>query len=485
MTRAAGQLHEQAWLREVIAALDVGVHAVDAKGRTIVYNRKAAALDGLDPADVIGRHVLDVFPSLSAETSSLLRVLASGETISHKRQTYRNFRGKTVVTSNTTRPVYDGADLLGALEVAHDITEVEELAGRVADLRARTRVVGGHGHADAGDPTRYGLDDLLTVDPKVSAVKEMARQIARASSPVLVYGETGVGKEVLVQGIHRASLRARGPFIAQNCAALPGALLEGILFGTVRGSFTGSEDRPGLFELASGGTLFLDELNAMAPDLQAKLLRAIEEQQIRRLGAARALPIDVRIIAAMNEEPDAALRAGRLRQDLYYRIRVVALNLPPLREREGDVDLLTDHFVRECNRRFDKCVVRVDPLARTALRCAPWPGNVRELAHAIEAAMIVADGACLELQQLPAYLRALLPHRASAATFAAAVRAEGHPGAQAHVSLPQQLEQLERKLIEDALRRAHGRVATAARALGVPRQTLQSKMHKLGLDRPS
>jgi len=483
MTRTAGNTHEQAWLREVIAALDVGVHAVDAQGRTIVYNRKAAALDGLDPADVIGRHVLDVFPSLSAETSSLLRVLASGETISHQRQTYRNFRGKTVVTSNTTRPVYDGPALLGALEVAHDITEVEQLAGRVVDLRARTR--SGTARPDVGDPTRYRLDDLLTVDPHVAAVKQMAAQIAETSSPVLVYGETGVGKEVLVQGIHRASPRAHGPFIAQNCAALPGALLEGILFGTVRGSFTGSEDRPGLFELASGGTLFLDELNAMAPDLQAKLLRAIEEQQVRRLGGARVLPIDVRIIAAMNEEPDAALRAGRLRQDLYYRIRVVALHLPPLREREGDVDLLTDHFVRECNDRFDKCVAHVDPRVRTALRAAPWPGNVRELAHAIEAAMIVVAGTCLQLEHLPAYLRAALPTTAHLAPAQETAHGLETGSAQVGLSLPQQVERLERQLIEAALHQARGRVAVAARALGVPRQTLQSKMHKLGLDRPT
>jgi len=465
--------HEaSAWLEALIRAVDVGVHAVNEAGMTIYYNDRAGSLDGLDPSEVRGRHVLAVFPSLTEETSTLLRVLRSQETISHRRQSYRNYRGIEIHTTNTTRPVYCGRRLIGALEVATDITEVQHLAQRVVDLEAAKLPVVVAPPATARGVAPWQLDNIVTCAPALQTVIARARKIARTSSPVLVYGETGVGKELLVQGIHAASPRAAAPFIAQNCAALPGPLLEGILFGTVKGSFTGAQTRPGLFELAHGGTLFLDELNSLPLDLQAKLLRALEDGHIRRLGDQKVISVDVRIIVAMNEEPEQVVAKGLLREDLYYRVQVVTLRVPPLSERPEDVLLLATHFISLYNTRFSRAVKGLTIQAQKALLHAHWRGNVRELRHAIEAAMNEADGAYIELSDLPQRLQEQ-----------GAKEANRQPESvnQPTGALPERIGQIERVWIQEAMRQARGSIAGAAEALGIPRQTLQSKLKKYGL----
>ncbi len=475
------QANDHAWLTAVLSGVDVGVHAVDIRGFTIYYNDSAGRLDGLQTNEVVGRHLLDVFPSLNEETSSLLRVLRSQETISHRRQTYTNYRGDEVHTTNTTRPVYAGDRLIGALEIAADMTEMKHLAERVVDLQAaRLSQPGAKGKGARGvSGVVWSLADLLTATPEVSRVVEMAKKVAATSSPVLVYGETGTGKELLVQGIHSASARSGCAFIAQNCAALPGALLEGILFGTVKGSFTGAENRPGLFELSHGGTLFLDELNSMPPDLQAKLLRVLEDQQVRRLGDNKAIPVDVRIVAAMNVDPEEAVKIRQLRADLYYRVRVAALRLPPLAERPADIPLLIDHFIALYNRRFGKSVRALAEDAQSILVNASWRGNVRELKHAIEAAMIVVDGDLIERHHLPAYLLRDLNPVDEQSTMVT----DDVVGKDSALILPlsERLARSERLWIQEALTKSCGHIANAAAMLGIPRQTLQSKMKKYGL----
>lgn len=468
--------HCDLWLAEILDVVDVGIHGVDMKGVTLYYNQSAAKLDGVNPHEVIGRHVLDVFPSLSEETSSLLRVLRSGQKISHRQQVYTNFRGQEVHTSNTTIPVYSGKKLVGALEVAADITEVKHLAEQVVNLQAAKlpmEIVA----QTAGNGVDFTLSDLLTNAPSVQTVIALARKFACTSSPVLVYGETGTGKELLVQGIHSASVRANKPFIAQNCAALPEALLEGILFGTVKGSFTGAENRPGLFELATGGTLFLDELNSMPLDLQAKLLRVLEDQKVRRLGDNKQISVDVRIMAAMNIDPEDAVQSGILRADLYYRVRVATLRLPPLHERREDIPLLIDHFIKLYNHRFDKHVRGVSQNALEYLYNAPWPGNVRELKHAIEAAMIVTDDELIECEHLPLYLQKAKANNPTA--WSCSVPDDVLQSVD--MSLKNRLAAIERQWLCQAMHEAGGNIAMAARSLDLPRQTLQSKIKKYGL----
>ncbi|MGZ4135390.1 MAG: sigma-54 interaction domain-containing protein, partial [Tumebacillaceae bacterium] len=339
-------------LKAILASIDEGIHAVDRNGITIYYNEAAARLDGVDPQEVIGRHVLEVFPSLDPGTSTLLQVIESGVRIPDHPQMYTNYLGTKAHTMNTTLPILSGGKLVGALEVAKDLTRVKELQEKLIDLQAQIVGVGRSSGSKKKSPmeARWTFEQILTSDRAVAQLKELAARAATTSSPVLIHGETGTGKELFVQSIHNASPRMPRPFIAQNCAALPASLLEGLLFGTVKGSFTGAENRPGLFELADGGTLFLDEINSMPLELQAKLLRVLQEGLVRRVGDTKVIEVDVRILAATNQNPLAAIETGNLRSDLYYRLNVVSLPLPPLRERKGDIPLLTRHFVEKFNR---------------------------------------------------------------------------------------------------------------------------------------
>lgn len=482
-------------LRAILAGIEEGIHVVDTRGVTVFYNAAAAENDGLRPDEVIGRHVLEVFPSLTEQTSTLLKVLATRQPITDQQQTFTNFKGNRVTTVNSTYPVLIGGQLAGGLEVSKNITRVQELAEAVWDLRtALLQKQPGRSRAAGG--ALYTFADLVGEDPRFRAVVEQAARAARGASPILVGGETGTGKELLVHAIHQSSPRAGRPFIAQNCAALPEGLLEGILFGTARGGFTGAEDRPGLFELADGGTLLLDEINSMPLSLQAKLLRVLQDGRVRRLGEARERTVDVRVIAATNVDPMWAVEQGRLRRDLFHRINVVYLELPPLRERRDDIPLLCRHFIQKHRHQAGASAAELAPeVAEFFLRYA-WPGNVRELEHAVEGALALARGPRLGPEDLPAHLQRAYAEPAAAGT---AARAEA-PGEVAGTAaepawtdgsapppaagLRQSLQATERETIRQALA-AHGwNMARTARALGLPRQTLQYRVRILGLGRP-
>ena len=453
-------------LQEVLRSIDEGIHVVDVRGITIFYNHVAASLDGMAVEEVLGTHVLEAFPSLTSKTSTLMQVIRTGKPLYNQRQTYTNRYGKRIVTVNSTVPLRVGGRLVGALEVSKDVTRIQELAEQVIDLRKRIRKP--VRKPPATEPRLFRFEQILTRNPEMMKAIERAKRAAATRSPVLVVGETGTGKELIVQSIHSASPRRDQPFIAQNCAAIPSSLLEGILFGTVKGAFTGAEDRPGLFELADGGTLFLDEIQAMPSDLQAKLLRVLEEGAVRRVGDANARWVDVRILCATNQDPVRNVKEGRLRKDLFYRIQVVRIDLPPLRERREDIPLLTSHFIREYNGKLGKRVSGLRPEVEEMFLRYDWPGNVRELKHAIEGAMNMVEGEMIAPEDLP-------PHLIPGETAARPER-EGRP-------LREVLAEVEERMIREALAACGGNVRQAARRLGIPRQTLQYKLQKWGLGR--
>jgi len=296
----------------------------------------------------------------------------------------------------------------------------------------------------------------------------VARKVARHPTTVLVTGESGTGKELVARLVHRSSPRADAPFVAVNCGAIPEALLESELFGHAKGAFTGATaERRGLFEEAHGGTLFLDEIGELPPALQVKLLRALQEGEVRRVGDNASRAVDVRVIAATSRDLEAEVAAGRFRSDLYYRINVVRLHLPPLRERRADVAELATHFVAACNRRFNTSVRAIAPAAMRLLMEYPWPGNVRELENAIERAVVLAEGPELGVDQLPAALR----------TPAAAPL----PPADADLSVKRQTERLERDLIRRALERTSGNRTRAAQLLELSHRALLYKIKEFGL----
>lgn len=471
MVIALDGLHEVELLRQVVETIDVGVFVANHRGEAVIYNDAMARLEGLTREQVLGRHILEIFPSLSDETSTILQVLRNGQPIVDRHQTYLSLNGRRITTINTTIPILKHGQVVGALETSKDITWLKELSDKVMDLqralldRKRHRDAAGRRSLGA----HYVFDDILGQSPALRSAIDQGKLAARTSSTVLIYGETGTGKELFAQSIHNASSRCEQPFIAQNCAAIPASLLEGILFGTTKGSFTGALDRPGLFEQAHGGTLLLDELNAMSTDLQAKLLRTLQEGTVRRVGATRETSIDVRVIATTNQEPRQALAGGTIRQDLFYRLSVVTLIIPPLRERYGDLEILISHFIDEFNHEFDRRVKGISQEVRQRFLSYPWPGNVRELRHCVEGAFNMAgDDRTLQLLHLPAHLRE--PSKAGVAH------------GEQPLTLSQALAAYERRMIEGQFAAHHGNITRTAEALGISRQLLQYKLRKYLID---
>lgn len=453
--------------------VDEGVHIVDRDGITRVYNQAMETIEGMRAEDVIGKHILEAYVGWQEENSTLLTVLKTQQSINRQNQRYLNLMGKPIATINTTVPLFDGDTLIGALEIATNYTEVSKLSDEIQDLRVQLIQP-----AAIKARTKHYTFDMLIGQNKLylNAIK-IAKRAAATSSSVMVVGETGTGKELFAQSIHYESQRADRPFLAINCAAMPETLLESLLFGTVKGSFTGAMDRPGLFEQASGGTLFLDEINSMSLSLQAKLLRVLQEGYVRRVGGLQDLPVDVRIIAATNEAPEDLIQKGLFRKDLYYRVNVLSLRIPALKERPEDIGLLVDHFVRVFNQKLGKNVWFLSEELMASVRSYEWRGNVRELQNFIESAMnMVQDEHVIHLEHLSATWQDQFKSKESGAR---AIEPMGIP-------LNEHLERLEKSLIEQQLAMDSGNITKAAEHLGLSRQNLQYKLKRFGLtyDRP-
>lgn len=467
------------WFDQILGNMEEAVHIIDCNGITVYYNRAAGEMDGLLPGEVMGKHILQVYPSLTADSSSLLKVLATQKPILNQQQMIVSRTGKAATILYSTYPLYHDSVLVGAFDMCRDITKIKALAEQVTELQAEIlgvhRTGPGRGRKrDAGCHARYSFNDILGSHESMIRLKILGQRVAETSSPVLILGETGVGKELLVQAIHNASPRREKPFVAQNCAAFPATLLESILFGTVKGSFTGAEDRPGLFELADGGTLFLDEMNSMPLELQSKLLRVLQDGALRRVGESSLRQVDTRVIACTNVEPEEAVRNKELRVDLYYRLNVVSLKIPPLRERKSDVPQLLRHFVKLYNARLGRNVTHVSEEVRQIFAGYPWPGNVRELQHAVEHAMNMTTNQSIDAEHLPERLRNYQVPRSNPAGEAEQVGEDC-------TSLPELLRNVERMALLQALEHCRGNVSKAANRLGIPRQTIQYKLRIHGL----
>ncbi|MEJ8545404.1 sigma-54 interaction domain-containing protein [Brevibacillus borstelensis] len=444
----------------ILDSVNEGIHVIDATGTTIVYNRKMTEMESMNKRDVLNKPLAEVFQFPQGQESTLLTCLRTGKSVRNVRQTYFNDKGQEITTINNTFPILLDGELVGAMELANDVTKMERL------LRENLWEKNG---------ARYTFDKIIGVSPAILEVVENAKRAARTSSSVLVVGETGAGKELFVQSIHNASLRASGPFISQNCAALPDTLIEGLLFGTARGAFTGAVERPGLFEQAEGGTLFLDEINSLSMSLQAKLLRALQEKSIRRIGDTKDRSIDVRIVAAMNEDPVEAISHQRLRKDLYYRLGVVTLFIPPLRDRREDIPLLIQHFIDKYNQLFQMNVEGVSDQVMAFFIGHDWPGNVRELQHVIEGAMnLMEDETVITSELLPYHFlrRTSAPIKEKITVLP--VTDEISP-------LKQKLQEFETYYIQKVVEKNNGNISRAAKDLQISRQSLQYRLRKLGV----
>jgi len=438
---------------------------------TILYNQAMAQLEGQSAAEVLHQDFRQIFSGIPREESTLLRALDYGEPTYHQEQHYLNQYGKWIHTVNTTLPVHDEeGHVVAAVEFSKDLTQMKEMSDRMLAMSKGEAKTVGQREIPRDHIKTYTFEDLIGEDLSFRETIHIARRACGSNASVFLYGETGTGKELVAQSIHYGSSRKSKPFLAQNCAALPESLLEGILFGTAKGGFTGAVDREGLFEQASGGTLLLDEISAMPYALQGKLLRVLQEDYIRRVGGTRDIPIDARIIATVNEEPERLVGEGRLRKDLYYRLNIVHLRLPPLRQRKGDIPLLVDYFLEKHNHRFHKQVEKVTESAMERLLQYDYPGNVRELENILMSAISLVDNESFLTENL---IRVPEANRNPAS-------GEELGWEDVKGSLEGYLEKREQELVQSALNQTGGNVSQAARLLGIKRQTLQHKMKKCG-----
>lgn len=449
-------------LETLINLLDTGVYVVDTEGVGIFYNEAMADLEQIEVADVVGKKFSTAFPGVKLEVSTMYQALKKQIATKNKQQSYTNLYGKEITTINSTVPVEHRGKTVAAIEVAKDITNIRSMSDTIMELQEK----GIRKHEVKPKIKRYTFEDIIGKNILFQTVLERAKRAAQNSASVFIYGETGTGKELFAQSIHYAGNRRNKPFLAQNCAALPESLLEGILFGTAKGGFTGATDRAGLFEQANGGTLLLDEINSMPYQLQSKLLRVLQEDYIRRVGGTKDIPIDVRIIATANEPPEKLIEEGKLRKDLYYRLNVVNIEIPPLRSRRDDIPLLTEQLLAKHNERFGKEVWMASPHALERLEEYDYPGNVRELENIIMQSVAMAEKEHVlteRLLQMPMQVKAI----------GADVEKWDRKG-----PLDQYLANLEEEIIREVMISEGGNISKTAAVLHIKRQTLQHKLKK-------
>jgi arginine utilization regulatory protein len=435
---------------------------INKEGKFIYYNNESAEIDSYRDQPALGKHMLEVYTRLNEEKSTMLDALKNGVEYVGNYQVYYNFNGQAVDYQHTTVPLY-GSDgqIEGVIEIGRDLSHVRHLQQQVVELNQLL-------YSDSAQD----MHAIVSHSQSMQQLIHKAKKMARNDAPVVIVGETGTGKELFAHLVHQSSPRAAQPFIALNCGALPLPLIESSLFGTVKGAFTGAENRKGYLEIADGGTLFLDEMQAMPLEMQSKLLRFLQDKTFWKLGGSQEQRSNVRIIAALNESPTRLVQEKRLRADLYYRLCVGILSIPPLRARLDDIEPMALHFIEKHSAMVGQRIHGISDASLAQLSAKAWPGNVRMLENVIVRSMmlqehggvldsIASDEDLFDSQSLPL----TVAHPAPPAVLTAG-------------SLTEQVEQLERALIVQALNHAGGCVSAAALELNISRTTLHSKIKK-------
>lgn len=449
---------------EILEKIDLGIHVIDSNERTVIYNKKMREIEGMGIEDVLDKNLMDVFDFGAAEESTLLQVLKSRESIQNVKQTYFNNKGQEITTINHTFPITENGTVIGAMEIAKDVTKLEKMI---------------HENMSKKDEIRYTFDQILGQSPLLKEAIETGKRAARTASSVLIIGEIGTGKELFARSIHHDSPRSEQAFFSQNCAALPDTLMETLLFGIEEQP--DAEGRSGLFEQADGGTILFDEIDSLSPALQTKLLKVIQEKKVRREGGNTDIFVDVRILATISEDPIDAIAAGNLRKDLYYRLSAVSIFIPPLRERKDDIELLTSAFIDKYNHLFGMDVLSVDEEVKNYFQQYEWPGNIRELEHVIEGAMNLMDHEeTISFDHLPIQFR---NKSVNCGLSNDLEKAEGflYQSDKAILPLDDYIQEAETYYITKALQHHDFNITKTAKALGMSRQNLQYRIRKYNI----
>jgi len=434
----------------ILNSINEGVFTVDLNLQITSFNRAAEKITHVHREDALGRQCCEVFRADICENAcAMRRTLASGKPMVNVRAHIVTGAGKRIPIRLSTAPLKakDGS-VVGGVETFQDLTQVEQLRKALE--------------------SRYSFEDIIGRSPAMAALFQIMPQIAESDSTVLIVGASGTGKELFARAIHHLSYRRSKPFVAVNCAALPDTLLESELFGYKAGAFTGAyKDKPGRFELAQGGTILLDEIGDISAAMQIRLLRTLQEKRVEPLGSVRPVEVDVRVVAATNQNLEDLVRDNKFRKDLFYRIRIIQLKLPELKQRRMDIPLLVDHMVAKFNRLKDKDIDGLSQAVMLRLMAHDYPGNVRELENIIEHAFVLCPGGLIEMHHLPPELQ----------LESAPARGEGADA--------RTLKTMERIMIHDALQRHHGNRSRVAHDLGIDYSTLYRKIRDLKIETPA
>lgn len=455
--------------------LPFGVQIYDKNTHAVYFNQASREISHIPSGvNITGRHLLDMY-DLEETVSTTMTALRTQSPVIDRVDQFSVDNGTFIASANTSYPIFQNGQLSGAVTFEHTEETIQKYYQSIQDTRQALKHFSGN-----AAPVRfsgYTFENVIGSSEKLRSAVELAQRVAPQNSPVMLVGETGTGKEIFAQSIHRSSPRAGKKFVAINCAAIPETLIESLLFGTAKGSFTGSEDKAGYFEEASGGTLFLDELNSMSLVMQSKLLRVLQERTFRRVGGKKDLELDVRIISSCNEDPFQTVEENKFRRDLFYRLSSVIIELPPLREHLEDLEQLTWYHLEQTAFQYVHRITRIQPQVYQLLRAYRWPGNVRELFHVLDYAQNVADSDVMTVEHLPAYLR---KNQAPAPRQSAPPTPSGHIDF-SHTSLQALMDDYEKEVITQALDRCGYNISQTAQALGILRQSLQYRIRKYGI----
>jgi PAS domain S-box-containing protein len=433
----------------ILNSINEGVFTVDLSWKITSFNQAAEKITQVRNGDAVGRPCCEVFrASICENACALKKTLSTGKPMVNVRCHIVTGSGRKIPIRLSTALLRGShGSIVGGVGTFQDLTQVEQLRKKLE--------------------SRYTFEDIIGRSPAMMNLFQLMPQIAESDSTVLIVGASGTGKELFARAIHNLSHRQRKPFIAVNCGALPDSLLESELFGYKAGAFTGArKDKPGRFALAQGGTVLLDEIGDISPAMQVRLLRVLQERRVEPLGAVDSIKIDVRVVAAANQDLEDLVREKKFRKDLFYRIRVVQLRLPDLQQRRMDIPLLVDHMVAKFNRLKDKNIAGVSEPVMLRLMAHDYPGNVRELENLIEHAFVLCRSGLIEMHHLPPEL--------------------GTPviGTKSEPTNPKTLKAMEKMMIFVALHRHQGNRGRAARDLGIDSSTLYRKIRELKIQTP-
>lgn len=461
---------------KVLDTLHDGVHIYDKNAHLIYFNDASKSISLSNESNHhLGRHLTDIFPNVKEQQSTVLTALRNKIPVINRCETFETSSGNITTTINSGYPIFHNDKLLGSVVIERDLNtlkktydELESMKDLISDQISKNSY-----HKPS---TNHNFRSLIGKNKLFVDAVNLAKKVSFQNCNILIYGQTGTGKELFAQSIHHSSTRKNKNFIALNCAAVPETLIEGILFGTEKGAFTGSISRAGLFEEADGGTLFLDELNSMSLSMQSKLLRILQDGIFRRVGGSNNIKSKVRIISSCNQDPFELIENNIIRKDLFYRISTVTIEIPQLKDRIDDIELLVNYFIKEIGNRYVKKIDYISKDVINILKNYNWPGNVRELMHVVEYALNIIDGNSLNIEHLPKYI---ISSTEKSRIYEAST--DSIDESYLNKDLQSLVDEYENKIIRKVLKHNGYNITKASESLGIRRQSLQYRIKKFNI----